>query len=191
MISTLTVAIIRDSYHLVDYKWAVPYLLVLIIVLVGSAIVSFALAGHTSRKSLPEPALPPLQANTQIVKLDASPQIHNTVIVGKDAPQPPERTKAQQHDYETAKKVVSESGPRVIAVLRFVRRHGEVRFGVFPPVQLPGNIGSKEMQSILDDLTQKELVSRRDIHEPGNPQSVYDIAAPMKVALEEILYEES
>jgi hypothetical protein len=103
----------------------------------------------------------------------------------------PKRTKAQQHDYETAKKTLSQSGPKAVAVLQFVRRHGEQTFGMYPPAQLPDNIGSGELRNILDDLARGGLISRRDIQEPRNPRSVYEISAPMKGILEELLYEDN
>jgi hypothetical protein len=103
----------------------------------------------------------------------------------------PKRTKAQQHDYEAAKKTLSQSTPKAVAVLQFVRRHGEQTFGMYPPAQLPDNIGSSEMRNILDDLARGGLISRRDIQEPRNPRSVYEIAASMKEILEDLLYEDN
>jgi hypothetical protein len=96
----------------------------------------------------------------------------------------PKRTKAQQHDYEAAKRILSHSAPKAVAVLQFVRRHGEQTFGIFPPAQLPDNVGSSEMRTILDDLARGGLISRRDIQEPRNPRPVYEIAVPMKEILE-------
>jgi hypothetical protein len=102
----------------------------------------------------------------------------------------PKRSKAQQHDYELAKKTIAESGQKAIAVLKFVRMHGEQTFGNYGPAQLPDNVSGSEMRNILDDLARRGLITRRDVQEPRNPHSVYDIAAPMKEILEELLYED-
>jgi hypothetical protein len=85
---------------------------------------------------------------------------------------------------------LSKLGPKPIAVLRFVRTHGEQTFGTYNPVQLPDNVGGGEMRNILDGLARCGLISRRDIQEPRNPRSIYDIALPMKTILEELLYED-
>jgi predicted nucleotide-binding protein len=101
------------------------------------------------------------------------------------------RSKAQQHDYELAKKTIAESGPKAIVALKFLRTHGEQAFGIYGPAQLPDNISGSELRKILDDLAGRGLISRRDVQEPRNPHSVYDIAAPMKEILEELLYEDA
>ncbi len=49
MLCGLTIAIIRESYHLANYGWAVPYLFGLIVLLVISAIVAFVRAGRGNK----------------------------------------------------------------------------------------------------------------------------------------------
>jgi hypothetical protein len=69
MVSALAIAIIRDSYHLADYRWAVPYLLAFIVGSIGAAVISFFLASHKASKDKP---IAPIQANMQIVQAKPS-----------------------------------------------------------------------------------------------------------------------
>lgn len=46
-----------------------------------------------------------------------------------------------------------------------------------------------DLRSILDSLARLGLVSRRDIQDVRNPQSIYDIPVTMKSILGELLYE--
>ena len=103
--------------------------------------------------------------------------------------QKPRRTAAQQHEYDHAKSSLSKASPKAASVLKFVYRHGEQIFGMYNPAQLPDGISADEMRSIIDGLAKDGSVSRRDIQEPRNPHSVYDIAASMKPILTILLYE--
>jgi hypothetical protein len=189
--SLLTLAIAIASERVFSGQgWLVPYLL-------GASVLLYLLAAilafihwqkerHKEKAAVPSAPLP----FNQVIKQEANPQIHNTVVFSPDKPQALQRTKAQQHDYETARMTLSKLGPKPIAVLRFVRTHGEQTFGTYNPVQLPDNVGGGEMRNILDGLARCGLISRRDIQEPRNPRSIYDIALPMKTILEELLYED-
>jgi len=105
--------------------------------------------------------------------------------------QPPERTPAEQYEYDHAKNVISKASPKAASVLRFVYRHGAQIFGLYDPAQLPDGITGAEMRGILDGWARDGLVSRRDIQEPRNPHSVYDIAASMKPILNQLLYDQN
>jgi hypothetical protein len=102
----------------------------------------------------------------------------------------PKRSPAEQHEYEHARNALSKSGPKAIAVLKFLVRHGEQVFGMYNPAQLPDGINGEEMRRILDELAKDGLMSRRDIQEVRNPHSIYDIPVSMKSILEELLYQQ-
>jgi|HubBroStandDraft_1064217.scaffolds.fasta_scaffold00519_14 predicted nucleotide-binding protein len=103
----------------------------------------------------------------------------------------PKRTKAQQHDYELARRAIAESGPKANSVLKHLRTHGPLTFGIYGPAILPGGLSESDTRSTLNNLAERGLVSRRDSSEPRDPRTVYDIAAPMKEILEELLFEDA
>jgi hypothetical protein len=109
----------------------------------------------------------------------------------------PNRSRAQEHDYNTAKTALEQFGelrPPIESVLRHLRTHGTLTFsaGPKPTPQLSG-ISTRDLKAYLNLCHGRHLVTIN--HGPnisGGSQPVYDeiysISPVMADALTELLY---
>jgi hypothetical protein len=91
ILSALTIAIVGKSDYLKEYIWAVPYLLVVIALSVGSAVIAFIKIG---RQQVKEKGVPAASSVLRDINVDAKPHQEQNVYIGSEffrqpeAPQP-------------------------------------------------------------------------------------------------------
>jgi hypothetical protein len=99
----------------------------------------------------------------------------------------PKRTPAEQHDYETAKKVLQLVGGNGLTAMRHIRRHGTLIFGTYPPV-LPQGLALQETLRVYDQCASEGLLTCNA--NTRNNERTFSIAPTMGKILDELLYEE-
>lgn len=107
-----------------------------------------------------------------------------TIRQQKAALEKPKLTAAEQHDYETAKRVLKTLGETGLIGLRHIRRHGKLTFGTFPPVMPPGLTLDKTLW-VFNHCASEGVLTCQGTHE-----RTFAVAPKMEKILDELLYSE-
>jgi hypothetical protein len=98
----------------------------------------------------------------------------------------PQRTPAEQHHYDTAKKTIDQLGPSCVIALRHLKTHGRLAFG-FYSLELPVGIQRDDLLRLYNACLGAGLVTARD--NPSHGERTFEIAPTMNAVLDELLYE--
>lgn len=96
-----------------------------------------------------------------------------------------ERTPAEQHHYDMAKKTLKQLGPSCVIALRHLKTHGRLTFGTYGP-EIPIGIGRDDLLRIYNACVAAGLVTSRD--NPSQGERMFEIALTMNAVLDDLLY---
>jgi len=100
----------------------------------------------------------------------------------------PQRTVAEQHHYDTAKRALQKLGPEAITALRHLKTHRTLKFGAYNP-PLPTGMSGAYAIGFYDRCVSEGLVTRRDTLDRATSEATFEIAPTMDSVLDELLYE--
>jgi hypothetical protein len=99
----------------------------------------------------------------------------------------PQRTPAEQHYYDVAKKTLQQFGPKAAIALRHLKTHGSLTFGTYNPQFLPPGLTASEAIWAYNACAGEGVVTCRE--NPRMGERTFQIAPPMNQVLDELLYE--
>jgi hypothetical protein len=101
---------------------------------------------------------------------------------------PPKRTAAEEYKYAEAERSLVKLGDSAKTVLRFVMKHGVLKFvpNMDPPA--PEGMTPREMRAIMDACEKESLISINKTPTPAGADYSYIIAPGMKSVLDDLLY---
>ncbi|HTC46179.1 MAG TPA: hypothetical protein VK722_02590 [Candidatus Aquilonibacter sp.] len=186
--SLLTLAIAMASGRVFSsLGWLVPYLVVASCLLYLLAALLAILHWQKERqreKNSSSPALPTIS-----IKQEASPQISHTVVIHKDVPIPPERTKAQQHDYDKARDAIKLLGEKSVIALRYLRGQESITFdfGGCTGGSLPSGLTAQNALWVYRHCASEGILSCKK--SLGNHEETYTVPSRMTKILDAVLFE--
>lgn len=114
-----------------------------------------------------------LDAETKIIQLSEKPQ----------------RTAAEQHDYDTAKKALQVVKEKGITALRHLRRQGSTKFGLgSSSAPLPPGLSFNDTLWVYNHCASEGLLTSTEKH--GSGEKTFAVSPTMIKILDEVLYED-